>query len=460
MIKPILLTNNKYILGINKQKKINCSKKNYNKHKNSDLKIVNNNQCMVPIQNVKKKLSGNDTFLIKSSKSSNYTVHSTTSVKHTSLIISDSSSSILSKPSKLDCNQTNTPCLNEKSSQTNSSVQKMLYNGSSSKLIQNLCLVNTNNTEEDIKKKYKIFKKIISYHKDIFYHKHIGALVHLLKNNNLRIKFNTYSNSKLKLVVQLKQLVENFIKMLDTIIDKNIVFMACLNVIFRNVVNTSKLSNCETYVNFLMVCTIIKNCKTEDFWATWLPSGWDKCFLGGCVIIDYILYSDSSFKTIHPAINWFQFPTFETLYQTFCCNQINTNVQDNLNTDNCQLVQPMVNILAHSNTINSTDIQATTEINIMKQYKHKIKINKVPSTSNIINVGCDTNNSRVLIDQKRKSTESHCIVKMLNAQAQKYSLNVEIKKRKNMSPKNQDLMDFLFSKQQEKHVPQKKRKTL
>lgn len=430
MVKPILLTNNKYVLGINKSKKINCYKKNYNKHKTSVLRIVNNNQCMMPIQNVKKNQSSNDLFLIKSSKSSNYTVHSTTSVKNNSLVISDSSTSILSMPLKLDCNQTNTLYLNKESSRTNLSIQKILCNRSSSKLIQNLCLVNTNHTEEDIRKKYKEFKKIVSKHKDIFYHKYIGALVHLLKNKNLRIKFKTYSNSKLKLVVQLKQLVENFIKMLDTIIYKNIVFMACLNVMFRNVVNTSKLSSCETYVNFLMFSTIIKNCKTENFWATWLPSGWDKSFLGGCVIVDYILYSCSSFKTIHPAINWYQLPTFETLYETFCCNQINTIIPDNLNIDNCQSVQPMVNILTGSNTLNSTDMQATTEINIMKQDKHKIQINKLPSTSNIINVGCDTNNNRALTDQKRKSTESHFIVKMLNAQAQKCSLNVEIKKRK------------------------------
>lgn len=429
MVKPILLTNNKYVLGTSKPKKINCNKKYYNKHKISDLRIVNNNQCMVPIQNVKKKQSSNNTFLVKSSKSSNYTVHSITSVKSTSLVISDLSTSILSMPLKLDCNQTNTLNLNEKPTQTNLSIQKILCNKSSSKFIQNLCLVNTNDTEEDIRKKYKVFKKIVSKHKDIFYHKHIGALVHILKNNNLRVKFNTYSNSKLKLVVQLKQLVENFIKMLDTIIYKNIVFMACLNVIFRNVVNTSKLSNCETYVNFLMFSTIIKHCKTENFWATWLPSGWDKCFLGGCVIVDNILYSDSSFKTIHPAINWFQLPSFDTLYQTFCCYQINTIIPDKLSADYYQLVQPMVNILAGSNTLNSTDMQATTKI-IMKQYKHKIKVNKLPSTSNIINFGCDTNNGRVLTDQKRKSTESHCIVKMLNAQAQKSSLNVEIKKRK------------------------------
>lgn len=275
-------------------------------------------------------------------------------------------------------------------------------------------------------------KKLYQKHKDIFNHKCIGALVHLLKNNNLRIKFNTFSNSKLKLVVQLKQLIGNFIKMLDTFIYKNVVFMACLNVIFRNVVNTSKLSNCETYVNFLMFSTIIKNCKTEDFWASWLPSGWDKCFLGGCVIVDCILYSGSSLKTIHSAINWFQLPTFETLYQTFCCNQISTVIPDKLNTDNCQLVQPMINILAGSNTLNSIDMQENTEINIMKQYKHKIKMNKLSSTFNKINVVCDTNNVRVL-DKKRKSTDSHFIVRMLNAQAQKYSLNVEIKKRKNTS---------------------------
>lgn len=114
----------------------------------------------------------------------------------------------------------------------------------------------------------------------------------------------------------LNDLLKDLFQMLDKIKHKNIVLMGCLVVLYRQLFDTVNLSYSNVFDNFFWFADFIKKCMMgvhSNFWNEWLPFGWNKFFIYGCIIVDDILYGDLPFKTMHASVYWEDIPSVNTL---------------------------------------------------------------------------------------------------------------------------------------------------
>lgn len=332
---------------------------------------------------------------------------------------------------------------------------RLKTNDSLPNLIQNLHRANKDICVESINKKYAEFRMIVYRNFGIYDNKIANDIVHELKTNNLY--FNTIKKWNITKLVVLKALFETLLTSLDKIKNKNIVFMACLNVLYRKVVDTSKCSIRFVYLQFLKFTSIVRRLMTVsdvNFWTRWLPTGWDDSFCFGCVIVDDILYGGLSCNSMHNAVNWNKI-TLEDLYINNICSQTRLGTENvPVSIDNEQLNQSSTAAPNVSNTlilnevlaleiietnvgetivkktniermigkdtsVDNTNIVKTfdAETNIRKQNSKKRKLDFLNRT---LNETIDSDDEEILSIKKKTFNTSHSKIRLLHAQAPKY----------------------------------------
>lgn len=366
---------------------------------------------MTSDKNRKVALSSNNTSEVK-----NHII-----TEYTTIDLSVSDDEIFEMCDKLKKNQ---PVLSKKSVKTHLSEKKL--NDSSclkslSNRTQNLCLAYNKETKESMMEKYEHFKTIVYQHYKIYHIKIIDHLTQLLKENNFHLKIEMMWHTDQTL--RLKQTLDKFIKLLDNIKYKRIVFIASLNILFRNVVDTRSLSSSEVHNKFLKFANVIRKCKNEDFWISLLTTGWDDCFFGDCALVDCILHNNSSCELIHPAVNSLKTPSFQNVLNTNHCSPMCSDIQDEHNTDH--QLEPSLLDSSISNPSKIATSQAA-EINVTK---HNTKTKDIsPITSSRVNAISGSNDKEVLPKKTKTLFSSHSTIQQLFAQAPKYSSKIETKK--------------------------------
>jgi len=239
-------------------------------------------------------------------------------------------------------------------------------------------------------------------------------IVQLRKDNLLKVFDKMWHSPKVQMV---KQTLQDLFEILDKIDNKNIVFMACLNILFRRVIITEKLS-CNIYEKFIMFTDIIKKCMmsvNKSFWNTWLPTGWNDYFYYGCLIVDDILYNNEQF-TMHDSVNWSVIPNVETLLNMSFYKQ--RYPVDRLNENNYQLGQHSINIskipnITNMKTITVPQINDKETINEQK----KLDILSKLSFSNKKSLMVPQIKDKDIPKESKQLNTSHSTIQHLHAQA-------------------------------------------
>lgn len=233
-----------------------------------------------------------------------------------------------------------------------------------------------NNFDYTKNTKYQMLQTIVYKNYRIYHKKNIQIISSELRKNKLLWKSKeAWDTLKAETV---KIILEDILKLICHIEDKNIVFMGCLSVIFRSTVSHYQLSETALYNHFVLFADLIEKCLmniNDCFWKTMFPNGWN-IFFNGCLIVDFILYGKSI--SMYKYVNWNEMPNILR-----CHNHSNDQTfSDKLNSFNNQFEKPLADVLLMPSTSHITTVpQVKDEEPTLR--KRPIDISSMPSASNI-----------------------------------------------------------------------------
>lgn len=175
-----------------------------------------------------------------------------------------------------------------------------------------------------------------------------------------------------------KSLLEDLFKLLKHFKFKKVVFTACLSVLYRRI-NFSYKSE-EMYRYFIVFIDVIKMCTMridEHLWKSLIPNDWNKIFINGCLIIDYILYGNLT-NSMYLYVDWDAMPDVKVLYNTYLNELQSQNLLNSTSTELEQLeIYISVNDWFSDSPILTDDCESSDDISFFTNTS-KMKVVTAP----------------------------------------------------------------------------------
>lgn len=257
-----------------------------------------------------------------------------------------------------------------------------------------------NHTEDE---KYKILKIIVFNNYNIYHEKIMINLATTLKKNqllwNLNDAWNTLKANPVKIIL------EDILKLISSMENKNIIFMGCLSIIFRNtVISHYNITDTDLYGHFTLFVNVIEKCLmniNDDFWKTMLPNGWN-IFCNGCLIVDLVIHGKK--MSMGKYVNWNEFPSIQR-----CHNNLKSQLHLNEhNSPGNKSKKPLSDLSLIPNILDIPNIRNSITANdgepVLK--KRSIDISSMPSISNESTKPLPQNNYEKLAKKKKVDNTS------------------------------------------------------